>query len=60
MKKIEDQNDIDSDKTLEYIRFAKRLCISQSFADFIDGYLEEKLMNFDLVNSILCHRGELK
>ena len=50
---IKDQ--CDPSQTAEYLNFAKRLCVSQSFADFIDGFLEEKLMNFDLVNSILCH-----
>lgn len=25
----------------------------------MDGYIHDDIMNFDLTNSILCHRGEL-
>lgn len=35
--------------------FAEKLLNSTSFIRFIDGYLEEDITNFDIVNSILCN-----
>lgn len=37
-----------------YTYFASRLIESNSFSHFMDGYLHDEIMNFDLVNSILC------
>jgi len=44
----------------EYVRFAQLLLETNCFTHFMDGYTSEDLENFDLVNSILCFRGELK
>ena len=38
----------------EYLAFAKKLCASRSFIHFMDGYIDETLVNFDLCNSIMC------
>lgn len=39
--------------------FAECLVQSRSFSHFMDGYIHDDIMNFDLANSILCHRGLL-
>ena len=54
---IEDYSGIDRQD--KYIAFAKQLTMSGSFSQFMDGYLQDDVMNFDLVNSILCFRGQL-
>ena len=46
--------------SIEYITFAKRLCQSRSFIHFMDGYIDDTLVNFDLCNSIMCRYGLLK
>ena len=43
----------------KYLNFARRLLESRSFVHFMDGFIEDQIMNFDLVNSILCFRGQL-
>jgi len=37
-----------------YVNFAEHLIESNSFSHFMDGYIHDDIMNFDLVNSILC------
>ena len=48
------QDETDPDYSFKYIKFAKDLLDTKCFAHFMDGYLEEDVVNFDLVNSILC------
>jgi len=43
----------------EYFTFGKSLVESVSFVRFMDGYIDKEILNFDLVNSILCYRREL-
>ena len=44
----------DEYETYKYIKFAQCLVETIGFAHFMDGYLEDDIVNFDLVNSILC------
>ncbi len=41
------------------MEFAIKLIDTQSFATFLDGYLEDQITNFDLVNSILYYNGKM-
>mmetsp|Transcript_30244 Transcript_30244/g.46246 ORF Transcript_30244/g.46246 Transcript_30244/m.46246 type:complete len:176 (-) Transcript_30244:5273-5800(-) len=50
----------DPNQVNEYVYFARRLLVSRSFVHFMDGYIEDQVVNFDLVNSILCFRGDLR
>jgi hypothetical protein len=43
----------------EYFNFGKSLVESVTFVRFMDGYIDKEILNFDLVNSILCYRKEL-
>jgi broad-specificity NMP kinase len=49
----------DEVKAQRSIRFAQSLIESQSFVHFMDGYICDDIMNFDLANSILCDRSVL-
>ena len=52
-----DKNKANTEKA---VMFANQLLVSRSFVHFMDGYICDDIMNFDLVNSILCFRNELK
>jgi hypothetical protein len=43
----------------EYLVFAKSLSFRRSFTHFMDGFIDEIVVNFDLCNSILCQFGLL-
>lgn len=51
-------NDDDNDNN-EYYKFGRSLVESVTFVRFMDGYIDNEILNFDLVNSILCNRKEL-
>lgn len=59
LKHLQENSDDNELKKKKFVNFGKRLMKSGSFTQFMDGYIEDDIMNFDLVNSILCFRGEL-
>jgi hypothetical protein len=56
---LKDYCPIEDLKNNEYFIFGKSLVESVSFVRFMDGYIDKEILNFDLVNSILCYRREL-
>lgn len=54
-----DHDMAESAKLDRAIQFAQALVQTRSFSHFMDGYIHDEIMNFDLTNSILCHRGSL-
>ena len=55
---VEDQlNYVQLERTLN---FATLLANTATFAHFMDGYIDEEIMNFDITNCILVARGYLK
>lgn len=57
---IDEYGENETTKYHKKVNFASMLVESQSFVHFMDGYIHNDLMNFDLANSILYNRGILK
>jgi hypothetical protein len=49
-----------NDPPEEYTAFGELLCSRLCFTHFMDGYLDQDVVNFDLCNSYLCRLGQLK
>ena len=59
LEDLRDNCPYDDNNNNEYYNFGKSLVETVTFVRFMDGYIDKEILNFDLVNSILCYRKEL-